>query len=80
MRLIPEYIRYVLSVFCRIDVVCWYLLSMQLLYLNTAFCVICSLLIFVSDASGDNVLEYGSCYGFVGCEYRFLLFPHMLLM
>ena len=46
--------------------------------LNAVFCVICSLLMFVSDASGDhyggNVLEYGSCYGFVCCEYRFLLF------
>ena len=27
---------------------------------------------------GGNVLEYGSCYGFVFCEYRFFLFPHML--
>ena len=23
---------------------------------------------------GGNVLEYGSCYGFVCCEYRFFLF------
>ena len=34
--------------------------------LSAVFCVICSLLMFVSDASGDhNVLKYGSCYGFV---------------
>ena len=40
----------------------------------------CSLLMFVSDASGDhgNVLEYGSCYGFVCCDGRFLLFPHVV--
>ena len=25
-----------------------------------------------------NVLEYGSCYGFVCCEDRFLLFPHVV--
>ena len=49
--------------------------------LSAVFCVICSLLMFVSDASGDhmvetgNVLEYGSCYGFVCCDDRFLLFP-----
>ena len=48
--------------------------------LNAVFCVICSLLMFVSDASGHhggNVLEYGSCYGFVCCEDRFRLFPHV---
>ena len=27
---------------------------------------------------GGNVLEYGSCYGFVCCEYRFLSFPHVV--
>ena len=48
---------------------------------STVFCVIYSLLMFVSDASGDhggNVLGYGSCYGFVYCEDRFLLFPHVV--
>ena len=47
--------------------------------LGAVFCVICSLLMFVSDASGDhyggNVLEYGSCYGVVCCDDRVLLFP-----
>ena len=43
--------------------------------LNAVFCVICSLLMFVSHASDGNVLKYGSCYGFVCCEDRFLLFP-----
>ena len=47
--------------------------------LSAVFCVICSLLMFVSDASSD-VLEYGSCYGFVCCSDRFFLFPPMLLM
>ena len=35
--------------------------------LSAVFCVICSLLMFVSDSSG-------SCYGFVCCDDRFLLF------
>ena len=47
--------------------------------LSAVFCVICRLLMFVSDTSGDhnggNILEYGSCYGFVCCDDRFLLFP-----
>ena len=48
--------------------------------LSAVFCVICSLLMCVSDASGDHMVEtyseYGSCYGFVWCDDRFL----MLLM
>ena len=40
--------------------------------LSVVFCVICSLLMFVSDTSGDHIVEtyfwYGSCYGFVCCE------------
>ena len=44
--------------------------------LSALFCVICSLLMSVSDARSD----IGSCYGFVCCEDRFLLFPPMLLM
>ena len=47
--------------------------------LSAVFCVICSLLMFVSDASGDHMVEayssMGFCYGFVCCEDRFLLFP-----
>ena len=42
--------------------------------LSAVFCVICSLLMCVSDASGDHV-EYVSCYGFVCCDDHFLLFP-----
>ena len=46
--------------------------------LSAVYCVICSLLMFVYYASGDhnvNVLEYGSCYGVVCCDDRFLFFP-----
>ena len=32
---------------------------------NSEFCVICSLLIFVSDASGDHMMETNSCMGLV---------------
>ena len=51
--------------------------------LSAMFCGICSLLVLVSDASGDhpyggNVLKYGSYYGFVCCEDRFLCFPHVV--
>ena len=45
--------------------------------LSAVYCVICSLLIFVSDASGDHIVEtyeYGYCYGFGCCADRFLLF------
>ena len=47
--------------------------------LSAVFCVICSLLMFVSDANGDNMVEtyeYGSCYGFV-CP---MIVSPMLLM
>ena len=47
--------------------------------LSVVFCVICSLLMFVSDVSGDhnggNLLKYGSCYGCVCCNDCFFMFP-----
>ena len=44
--------------------------------LSVVFCVICSLLIFVSDASGDHTAETYSSMGLVMALYdRFLLFP-----
>ena len=42
--------------------------------LSAMCCVICSLLMFLS-VYGGNVLEYGSCYGFVCCRDGFFLFP-----
>ena len=46
--------------------------------LRAVFCTICSLSMFVSDALGiaygRSILEYGSGYGFVCCEYGFLMF------
>ena len=49
--------------------------------LSAVFCVICSLLMFVSDASGDHMVKTyfltgqlcyraSQCYGFVCCENR----------
>ena len=46
--------------------------------LSTVFCVICSLLMFVSDASGDHMVETYSTIGLVGfvcCDDSFFLFP-----
>ena len=48
--------------------------------LSAVFCVICSLLMFVSDASSDHMVKtYSSMgfvmYGFVCCDDLFLLFP-----
>ena len=49
--------------FGRVDVVlCGAIMSV-------VFCVICSLLKFVSNTSGGNLHEHGSCYGFVCCKY-----------
>ena len=48
--------------------------------LSVVFCVICSLLIFVSDASGDHMVETYSSMGLVmamnaASDGHFLLFP-----
>ena len=46
--------------------------------LRAVFCTICSLSMLVSDALGDHMVEayseYVSGYGFVCCEYGFLVF------
>ena len=49
------------------------MLCVSVAILIVVFCVICNLLMFVSAVSG-SVLEYGSRYGFVCDEYRFLWF------
>ena len=53
--------------------VCWVLVSEvhPVAILSAVFCVFCSLLMFVSGASGDHI---------VCCEYRFLVFPHVEYM
>ena len=47
--------------------------------LSAVFCVICSLWMFVSDASGDHMVDTYSSMGLVmalyGCDDRFLLCP-----
>ena len=51
--------------------------------LNAVFCVICSLLIFVSDASGDHMVETTSSMGLVMTLYVAMIvsfcFPHVVL-
>ena len=46
--------------------------------LKAVFCIICSLSMSVSDALGHHMVEAysstGSSYGFVCCEYGFLVF------
>ena len=50
--------------------------------LRAVFCTICSLSMLVSDALGDHMVEayseYVSGYGFVCCEYGFLVFAHFV--
>ena len=43
--------------------------------LRRVFCIICSMSMLVSDALSSHMVEaYSSSYGFVCCEYGFLLF------
>ena len=50
--------------------------------LSVVFCVICSLLMFVSDASGDHLVETYSSMGFVMVLYVAMIvsfcFPHVV--
>ena len=50
--------------------------------LNAVFCVICSLLIFVSDASGDHIVKTYSSMGVVMALYAAMIvsicFPHVV--
>ena len=60
MRVVGGVHLWVECVFRRVDVVVCVCCT-PVAILSAVFCVICSLLRFVSDASGGNVLEYGSC-------------------
>ena len=50
--------------------------------LSTVFCVICSLLMFVSDASGDHMVETYSSMGLIVALYVAMIvsfcFPHVV--
>ena len=50
--------------------------------LSTVFCVICSLMMSVSDASGDVMMETYSCMGLIMALYvasiAFFCFPHVV--
>ena len=50
----------------------------QIAILSVVFCVICSLLMFVSDASGDHMVETYSSMSLVISMWR--VFSPMLLM
>ena len=61
-------------------VLLWILCVFRRAFLSAVFCVICSLLKFVSNTSGDHMVETYSSMGlvmalFVCCEDCFLLFP-----
>ena len=56
-------------VFRRVDVVCLCLLYTPVAILSAVFCVICSLLMFVSDARGDHMVEMYSSMCFVMALY-----------
>ena len=68
--------------FRRVDVVCLCLLYTPVAILSAVFCVICSLLMFVSDASGDRMVETYSSVGFVMAFYVAMIvslyFPHIV--
>ena len=67
-------------VFRRVDVVCLCLFPVPIT--SAVFCVICSLLMFVSDASGDHIVETYSSMGLVMALYVARIisfcFPHVV--
>ena len=69
MRLIGGVPLWVLCVFGRVDVVCLCLLYTPVAILSAVFCIICSLLMFVTDVSGDHMVETHSSMGLVMALY-----------
>ena len=73
---VPLWVVCVLSCRCCVFVSVVYPVAI----LSMVFCVICSLLMLAPDASVDHMVEtyssmgLPSCYGFVCCNDRFLLF------
>ena len=59
-------------VFRRVDVVCVSVVH-PVAILSAVFCVICSLLMFVSDANGDHMVETYSSMGLVMALYVAML-------
>ena len=68
----------VLCVFLHVDVECWCWDVHTVAILSAVLCVICSLLMFVSDVSGDHIVKAYSIMGLVMALYVasivFLLF------
>ena len=60
---------WVLCVSRRVDIVCFVSVVHPVAILSVVFCVICSLLMFVSDASGDHMVETCSNIGLVMALY-----------
>ena len=69
-------------VFRCVNVVCLCLLYTPVAILSVVFCVICSLLMYVSDARGDHMVETYSSMGLVMALYIamivFFCFPHVV--
>ena len=67
--------------FRRVDVVCVSVVH-PVAILSAVFCVICSLLMFVSDASGDHMVETYSSMGLVMALYVAMIvafcFPYVV--
>ena len=84
MRVVGGVPLWVECVFRRVDVVCLCLLYTPVAILSAVFCVICSLLIFVSDASGDHMVKTYSSMGLVTALYVSMIvsfcFPHVVDM
>ena len=74
------YLEVLECVFRRVDGVC--LLYTPVAIVSAVFCVICSLLMFVSDASGDHMVETYSSMGLVMALYVAMIvsfcFPHVV--
>ena len=58
--------------------VCFLSVVQPVAILSAVFCVICSLLMFVSDASGDHMVETYSSMGLVMADIVYFRSPHVV--
>ena len=82
MRVVGGVPLWVECVFRRVDVCVFVSVVHPVAILCAVFCVICSLLMFVSDPSGDHVVETYSSMGLVMALYVAMIvsfcFPHVV--
>ena len=81
MRVVRGVPLWVVCVFRRVDVVCMSVVH-PVAILSAVFCVICSLLMFLSDAIGDHMVQTYSSMGLVMALYVARIvsfcFPHVV--